>query len=116
MKDRRPIAPVVVASVLGAALWFAAALSGKREAWDASAYWEFAYPITLVACAYLGYAYPHRPWRWVLALFAGQFVAMCIRNGELGNLWPLGMLLFAVIALPGIVAARLGTRLSRRSD
>lgn len=116
MKDSRAIAPAIFASLLGVVLWWvAAALSGKREAWDASAYWAFAYPIALIACAYLCYAYPHRPWRWVLTLFAGQFVAMCIRNGELGNLWPLGILVFAVIGLPGIIAAKLGTRLSRRN-
>jgi hypothetical protein len=63
--------------------------------------------------AFLGYSYPERPWRWALVLFESQFLAMCIRNGELGNLWPLGMAVFAIIALPGIAAAKLASRFSR---
>lgn len=63
----------------------------------------------------LGYSFPERPWRWPLVLFAAQFVAMCLLNGELGNLWPLGMALFAVLALPGIVAAKVAARFSAAS-
>ena len=37
---------------------------------------------------------------------------MCLRNGELGNLWPMGMLLFAVISLPGMLAAKVAARLN----
>lgn len=36
---------------------------------------------------------------------------MCVGNGELGHLWPLGMAFFAVIALPAVFAARLAARL-----
>ena len=70
----------------------------------------------IAACALLGYRFPDRPWRWALVLFEAQFVAMCARNGELGNLWPLGMLLLAVVALPGIAAAQIGARFGRPSQ
>lgn len=53
-----------------------------------------------------------RTWRWPLVLFEAQFIAMCLRNGELGNLWPMGMLLFAVISLPGMLAAKVAARLN----
>jgi peptidoglycan/LPS O-acetylase OafA/YrhL len=109
-------APWWIAVIAGAALWFAAAAAaGQREAWDAPAYWSVVYPAALLVSAALGYGWPERPWRWPLALFAAQFVAMCVRNGELGNLWPLGLALFAVLALPGVLAARFGARLARRS-
>jgi hypothetical protein len=42
----------------------------------------------------------------VLTLFAAQFVAMRLRNGEIGGLWPLGPVLFSVRALPAIVVAK----------
>jgi hypothetical protein len=48
-------------------------------------------------------------------LFEAQFMAMWVRNGELGNLWPLGMALFAVIAVPGLFAANLTARLNTGS-
>ncbi|CAG0950799.1 hypothetical protein RHDC4_00064 [Rhodocyclaceae bacterium] len=109
--------PVVIAAVAGLALWLGTSfLTGKREPWDASAYWTVAYPAALLLSAYLGHAYPERPWRWVLVLFESQFVAMCLRNGELGSLWPLGMAMFAVIALPGVLAAYVASRFKRRPD
>ncbi len=103
--------PLAIAVIVGAALWLAASiLTGKREPWDAQLYWVAAYPLSLVACWLLGYAFPHRAWLWALALFQGQFIGMAVRNGELGGLWPLGMVLFAVIALPGIALAAWGAR------
>ena len=51
-----------------------------------------------------------------LVLFASQFLAMCVRNGELGSLWPLGLALFAVLALPGVVLATVAARFRRAPD
>lgn len=107
MSNHQTLKPILLASFAGAVLWFAPALlSGKREAWDSSVYWAIAYPAALIACGYLGYLYPRHPWRWALVLFEAQFLAMCVRNRELGNLWPLGVVLFAVIALPGVFVAK----------
>lgn len=117
MTKRGAVVPLTVAFVFGAALWFiASALTGKREAWDASAYWAVAYPVAIIVSALLGYFYPERPWRWAIVLFEAQALAMCIRNGELGNLLPLGVVLFAVIALPAVVAAKLASLRSRRLE
>jgi len=116
MKAPRTRSAVLIAVVVGVALWFAASLlTAKREPWDGPAYWTLAYPLAIAACALLGYRFPERPWRWALVLFESQFVAMCLRNGELGNLWPLGMILFAVVALPGVVAAQVAARFGRNS-
>lgn len=116
MMTRRALVPTLLAALAGAALWFAASLlTGKREAWDAGSYWVVFYPLGILTCAYLGYAYPERPWRWALVLFVSQFLAMCVRNGELGNLWPLGLALFAIIALPGVLAAKLASRFNNQS-
>jgi hypothetical protein len=115
MSARAVLVPVSVAAIVGAVLWFAAAmLSGRREAWDGAAYWALAYPAAILVCAYLGYSHPDRPWRWALVLFQAQFIAMCVRNGELGSLWPLGVMMFAAIALPGIVVATLSAHLRSR--
>jgi hypothetical protein len=114
---QRALLPVVLAAAAGATLWFAASLlTGRREPWDAASYWTVVYPLALLVCVLLGYAYPRHCWRWAVALFAAEFVAMCLRNGELGSLWPLGLALFGVLALPGILASRLGARLRGRFD
>ena len=116
MNAPRTRVAVLTALAIGFTLWFAASLfTAKREPWDGPAYWAIAYPLAIAACALLGYRFPERPWRWALVLFESQFLAMCLRNGELGNLWPIGMLLFAVVALPGVAAAHVAARFGRRS-
>lgn len=113
----RAIVAATLAGVAGALLWFVSAFaSGRREPWDAPFYWMIAFPASLAACAWFGHRYPDRPWRWALLLFQGQFVAMCIRNGEIGGLAPLGMLLFAALSLPGMLAARIAARFGRRRE
>jgi hypothetical protein len=115
--DRKDIAPIAIAAVIGMALWIATSLlTDRREPWDSDAFWGVAYPVAILACAVLAYAYPDRPWRWALALFLGQFLGMCVRNGEIGSLWPLGMALFLVISLPGVAAAKFVARFRTRSD
>jgi hypothetical protein len=100
-----------LALVIGAGLWIGASLlGGRREAWDGAAYWALAYPLALLAAALLGWRFPDRPARWALLLFAGQFVGMVLRNGELGSLWPLGLVVFGVLALPAVLLARLAAR------
>ena len=108
--------PYLVAALAGVALWIGASvLSGRREAWDAPIYWSVAYPAALLACALLGYLWPQKPWRWALALFLFQFVGMAIRNGELGGLWPLGLIVFAALSLPGMLVAHAAAALRRRT-
>ena len=51
----------------------------------------------------------------MLVLFGSQFLAMSLRNGELGGLWPLGILMFGLIALPGVLAAKVASGFSRES-
>lgn len=111
----RWVTPYAVAAIAGVTLWIGASvISGKREPWDAAIYWTTVYPIAIVLSALLGFAYPKATWRWPLALFLFQFVGMVIRNGELGGLWPLGLVLFAVLSIPGILAARLAAWLRAR--
>jgi hypothetical protein len=106
--------PAAIAFVIGAALWLlAGALTHRREPWDSGAYWLLVYPLAVAACGALGWRFPDRPWRWALVLFEAQFVTMALRSSEVGNLWPLGIALFAVLALPGIAVARWTARLRR---
>jgi hypothetical protein len=37
-----------------------------------------------------------------------------LRNGELGNLFPLGLILFGILSLPGVAVAKLGAKLKGR--
>jgi hypothetical protein len=109
--------PLTIALFAGVVLWFAASfITGRKEPWDSSTYWWLIYPVAIAACGYLGYRYPTRAWLSAFVLFQAQFVGMVIRNGEVGNLWPLGMALFAIIAIPGMVVAALAARVARRAE
>ena len=118
MNEPRAGVACTMAIAAGMALWFAASIiAGRREAWDAGIYWVVFYPIAILTCGLFGYLFPDRPWRWALALFLAQFVAMAIRNGEIGNLSPIGLIVFAVLALPGTAAARFASGMKKkRSD
>jgi len=103
----------VIAAMAGVAIWSLAGLViPRREPWDAGLYWACFYPMAVAVAAVLGYRFPQRPEALAIIVFEAQFLAMCVRNGELGNLWPIGMLLFAVVALPGVAAAKLVARRS----
>ncbi len=112
-----PNVPYAIAIAAGALLWVVgSAVSDRREAWDSGAYWALFYPAAIAVCALLGYLFPERPWRWCVALFAAQFVTMALLSGEVGNLAPLGLILFGVLSLPAIWAARLASRRGRKRD
>jgi hypothetical protein len=111
----RPLVPYGIAALTGIALWLWATIaSGAREPWDVPLYWNAIYPIAMMVAAALGYAFPDKPWRWALTIFIAQFAAMTVRAGELGNLWPLGLLLFFALSVPGMAFGRMGAWLRRR--
>lgn len=104
---------VILALLAGFFLWMiASAVTGRREPWDDSLYWLVVYPLAIVTSAVLGYQYPGRATLLALTVFEAQFLGMALRNGELGNLWPLGMALFAILAIPAVLAARIAARRS----
>lgn len=98
------------AAVVGATLWVGTSLlSGRREAWDASAYWMLAYPAAILIAGVLGYLAPTRPWRWAATLMGVQAACLTTASGSFGLL-PLGLILFGFLALPPMGAAAAGAR------
>jgi hypothetical protein len=98
----------------GAALWLVTrVVSGRNEAWDSSLYWSAAYPLAIGLSALLGYLAPTHPWRWALALMLVQAVVLAATAAGFGLL-PLGLILFAILALPPIAAAMAMARLRIR--
>ena len=115
--NRPGLVPYSLAVIAGAALWaVGAAVSDRREAWDSGIYWMVFYPAAILVSGLLGYLFPDRPWRWCLALFAAQFVTRAMLSGAIGNLAPLGLIVFGVLSLPAIGAAMLASRIRRSRD
>jgi multisubunit Na+/H+ antiporter MnhB subunit len=109
-------AAYAVAATSGIILWLATtAISGRREAWDASLYWMAAYPLGLIIAGILGYLVPERPWRWALTLMLTQAVTLAAGAADFGLL-PLGLIMFSVLSLPLILAAKLASTVGRRRE
>lgn len=107
---------IVSGLVAGAAIWlFIAALGGRFEAWDSPLYTPLGMPLLVLAAGALGFLSRGRPFTVAFAISYGQALALLI-TAPLGGLLPLGLLLFAIIALPLVPFAALGAWLGRRSD
>ena len=103
-----------LALVLGGIGWWgASALSGRREAWDAPIYAQLTLPVTFVALGLFGYYGSRAAWRWPLLVFGAQLAIMVARNREAGSMLPLGIGLFLVLALLGMLPTYLGAGLRR---
>jgi len=89
-------------------------VSGQREAWDSERYLLIGMPVVCVVSAGLSFVEPTRPWRWGLAPILAQAVWMFTTQG-FGNLWPLGMVAFLVLAIPSILSAWFGAFLRKRA-
>jgi hypothetical protein len=113
MRGRDSLVAHILSIMAGLALWSITAIAtGKREPWDTDIYWTVSYPLAVIGSALLGFLFPERAWRWAAMLMLMQFVVMVAMGSGLGLL-PLGLLVLAVLAAPGALAAVLAARLRR---
>jgi peptidoglycan/LPS O-acetylase OafA/YrhL len=112
MSRGSPLLPAALSILAGAASWeLARRLGGHREAWDDPLYWQIGYPLLLLAAFLLGMVWRDRPWRWAALMMAGQAVsslALALYDGGVPNLLPLGLMMFALLGLPCVLAAYAG--------
>ena len=104
---------IVVAIASGVLAWIVVTgVSGRREAWDSGLYWVIAVPFVCIVSAICGRLEPAHPLRWGVLPQVGQFGWLLLTQGP-GNLLPLGVIAFAVMSVPSILAAKVGARRSR---
>ena len=104
----------LVAIVGGAAVWaFIAHASGRAEAWDSGVYFAVGIPAMCVISFVLALFQPERSWRWGVFPMVGQLVWLLLSEGS-GTMLPLGVILFGVLSIPGIVAARIGASIATK--
>jgi hypothetical protein len=104
----------LVAAACGAAIWILIALvSGRKEAWDSGLYFSAGIPAGCLISAAFAFLEPNRSWRWGVLPSVGQFAWMLLSHG-LGNLLPLGVIVFGVLSVPPIIAARIGALIARK--
>jgi hypothetical protein len=89
------------------------ALSGRREAWDSGLYWSTGLPLAATAALLLGFLARGSAWRWAILIVPSHVTTMMVRSGEMSGLWPLMMILAAILGVPFLAAAFVGSRLRR---
>ena len=119
LRTRAEIIPAVIALAAGVASWeLVRHMGGRNEAWDDPNYWQIGYPLLFLTALLLGMIWRAAPWRWVVIMFGAQaawsFVLAMIETG-VPNLFPMGVLLFALLGLPCLAAAYLGKWLAGRA-
>lgn len=118
MNGRSPLLPVALSILAGILSWELVRHFGgnNREAWDDPVYWQLGYLSLLVAAFLLGAIWRERPWRWGALIMAGQAVwslGRAIVMDGVPNLFPLGLVMFALLSLPLIAASYLGAWIGR---
>ena len=66
-------------------------------------------PVALVLSLVIGLLTRDRDWLWTALVVPSQVFIMTIRNGALGGLWPLTVLLSTILSFPFVLAAFVGT-------
>jgi peptidoglycan/LPS O-acetylase OafA/YrhL len=119
MTARSVVPPAALAMALGAADWeLIRRLGSRREAWDDPLYWQLGYPLLLLVALVVGLLWPERPWRWVVWLMIGQVawsLILALGHNGIPNLWPLGLMMFLLLAIPCLLAAYAGRRLGKKA-
>jgi hypothetical protein len=87
-----------------------------KEAWDHGSYFSASLPIMAIVSAYAGFTARTRWWRWPLALLLAQYVTALALAGRLGNLFPLGIVAFAIFTVPIVITTWIGVLLARRRE
>jgi hypothetical protein len=106
---------IALSALIGVALELGIhALSRRREAWDSAEFWTIGMPAALLASLLIGLGSRRRDWAATLVVAPAQVMTMMLRSGEIGNLWPLTVVLSTVLSLPFVAAAFAGSRLRGR--
>lgn len=108
--------PLVISGLAGLLVCLAiSAMTGKREAFDASLYFWAGIPLMCALIFFLSYSFPQKPWRWTLSMAAGQALAIAL-GGNSFSLWPLAIVGMAVLSIPQFVAGMVASRLASREN
>jgi hypothetical protein len=99
----------------GAAAWGVPwLLLDGQEAWDHWSYFIISLPAMSAIAAYAGFRARSRWWRWPLTLGLAQFVVLLLLGG-FGNLLPLGIVAFAILAVPMLITAGMGAWIAQKA-
>ena len=116
MTYRKTIIAYILSGTAGLLIWLGFMfLTEGPDAWDSGEYFFYGWPLMMVIAGLLGAFFPVQPWRWVIMMVSVQFFALVALSDGSGNLLPVSLSIFTVVAAPCVAAAYLGAYLKRRA-
>lgn len=102
---------VWMSAIAGILVWLLiTAYAARHDAWGAPVYYTVGMPLLALMAAALAYSSPERPWRYAVAPYVGQALIGFLLNPT-GGVFPLGIILFPILCVPGLVFAYLAAAL-----
>jgi len=112
---RRTWLPLLLAVGIGAAVWLAVRFPGGGDPLrTGSLYLWFGWPTIVLASFFLGWAFPVRAWRWPAAALGTEAALRLAAAGGVGD--PRELVLLAIVAVPCLAAAWLGSAVGETAD
>ena len=90
----------ILLALSGLAVWvLITTLTNRREAWDSVYFWRYGVPAMLLLNAAAGFIEPERIKLKGLISVSLQPVAMTVKAGEIGSMFPFGLVVFLLLGL-----------------
>jgi len=105
----------LVSVAAGLAIWWGVVvLVGDADPMQHKEYFLIGYPLLLVVSGVLGWRYDTKAWHSGIWMFGAQFLIGLFTIKSDMNLWPIGLVVFAVLMVPCCGTALLGAYLQKR--
>ncbi|NKB32822.1 MAG: hypothetical protein GKR91_06960 [Pseudomonadales bacterium] len=89
-------------------------ITGSNEAFDSPVYFRIGIPLMCIMIALIAWFFPNQPWRWVVSMGTGQFIAILLGGNSL-SLWPIAIVFMALLSIPQLITALAVAWISRRN-
>ena len=110
----RRFVPDILAIISGLVVWLViGTVTESREAWDSGYYLGIGLPALALIVGVLAYFFPAHPGRLGVLPMVAQAVWM-YATGPIGPFGPLGLMFFALLSMPCLLAADVGARFGRK--
>lgn len=109
----RSLAGYLTVAMAGLAFWkLANVVQGTSEPWDSPHYLGFYFAALGLSAAF-GFLFNERSWRWGIIVVFAQFPIMQVDSPPAvgANMWPVGLVFLAFLALPAAAASTAGAQL-----